>query len=87
MRLTILLPLALSLVAFILSFLALFAGHNHGFMEEYSVLRVSTLWLPSGKRRSGRGHVLTKIFCAVEHEHPWALGSVRQPNPQQLWWW
>jgi hypothetical protein len=34
-------PLVLSLVAFILSILCLFAGHNEGFMEEYAVARVS----------------------------------------------
>ncbi|KAI8672913.1 hypothetical protein NCS56_00755700 [Fusarium sp. Ph1] len=35
-------PLVLSLVAFILSILCLFAGHNEGFMEEYAVARLNT---------------------------------------------
>jgi len=39
-RFFVLLPLVLSLVAFILSMLCLFAGHKEGFMEEYSVARV-----------------------------------------------
>lgn len=33
--------MVLSMVAFILSMLCLFAGHKEGFMEEYSVARVS----------------------------------------------
>jgi hypothetical protein len=39
-RFFVLLPLVLSMVAFILSMLCLFAGHKEGFMEEYSVARV-----------------------------------------------
>ncbi|KAF5615797.1 hypothetical protein F52700_13233 [Fusarium sp. NRRL 52700] len=38
----VLLPLVLSMVAFILSMLCLFAGHKEGFMEEYSVARLNT---------------------------------------------
>ncbi|KAM5348401.1 hypothetical protein ACJ41O_008225 [Fusarium nematophilum] len=34
-------PLVLSLVAFILSILCLFAGHNEGFMEDYAVARLN----------------------------------------------
>lgn len=34
-------PLVLSMVGFILSMLCLFAGHKEGFMEDYSVARVS----------------------------------------------
>ncbi|KAF4450500.1 hypothetical protein F53441_6390 [Fusarium austroafricanum] len=41
-RFFILLPLVLSMVAFILSMLCLFAGHKEGFMEEYSVARLNT---------------------------------------------
>lgn len=33
--------MVLSMVAFILSMLCLFAGHKEGFMEDYSVARVS----------------------------------------------
>ena len=40
-RFLVLLPLVLSLVAFILTTLALFAGHKDGFMEDYAVARVS----------------------------------------------
>lgn len=41
-RFFVLLPLVLSMVAFILSMLCLFAGHKEGFMEEYSVARLNT---------------------------------------------
>ncbi|KAF4952423.1 hypothetical protein FGADI_6781 [Fusarium gaditjirri] len=41
-RFFVLLPLVLSMVAFILSMLCLFAGHKEGFMEEYSVVRLNT---------------------------------------------
>lgn len=40
-RLIVLLPAALSIVGMILSALALFAGHEKGFMEEYAIARVS----------------------------------------------
>jgi hypothetical protein len=35
------LPVTLAVVSFVLSMLALFAGHNQGFMEEYAFVRVS----------------------------------------------
>lgn len=35
--------MVLSMVAFILSMLCLFAGHKEGFMEDYSVARVSLI--------------------------------------------
>ncbi|KAG5972217.1 hypothetical protein E4U55_000877 [Claviceps digitariae] len=41
-RLVILLPMVLTLVAFILSMLALYAGHDKGFMEEYAIIRLDT---------------------------------------------
>ncbi|KAL6913308.1 hypothetical protein ACHAPO_003075 [Fusarium lateritium] len=41
-RFFVLFPMVLSLVAFILSMLCLFAGHKEGFMEEYSVARLNT---------------------------------------------
>ncbi|KAG5999115.1 hypothetical protein E4U54_002054 [Claviceps lovelessii] len=41
-RPVILLPMVLALVAFILSMLARYAGHEQGFMEEYAVLRLDT---------------------------------------------
>lgn len=40
-RFLVLIPLILSLVAFVLTNLALFAGHQQGFMEDYAVIRVS----------------------------------------------
>ena len=52
MRLAVLFPLACSIVAFVLGFLALFAGQKPGFMEDYAILRVSTL-LSSLSRRGG----------------------------------
>ena len=42
-RLLVLLPLALSVGAAILSALALFAGHNKGFMEDFAIVRVRPL--------------------------------------------
>ncbi|KAL0933171.1 sur7 protein [Colletotrichum truncatum] len=42
MHFTAILPLLLSIVAFVLSFLALFAGHKEGFMEDYDVVRLNT---------------------------------------------
>lgn len=42
MHFTAILPLVLSIVAFVLSFLALFAGHKEGFMEDYDVVRLNT---------------------------------------------
>ncbi|KAF9870341.1 SUR7 protein [Colletotrichum karsti] len=42
MHFTAILPLVLSIVAFVLSFLALFAGHKEGFMENYDVIRLNT---------------------------------------------
>ncbi|CAG7564137.1 unnamed protein product [Fusarium equiseti] len=41
-RFFVLFPMVLSMVAFILSMLCLFAGHKEGFMEEYSVARLNT---------------------------------------------
>lgn len=41
-RIFVLFPLVLSLVAFILTILALFAGHKDGFMEDYAIARVIT---------------------------------------------
>ncbi|KAI5464570.1 actin cortical patch SUR7/pH-response regulator pali [Mariannaea sp. PMI_226] len=41
-RLTIVIPLVLSMVAFVLSNLTLFAGREKGFMEEYSIVRLNT---------------------------------------------
>ena len=40
LRFAVLIPLIFSLVAFVLTNLALFAGHQKGFMEEYAVIRV-----------------------------------------------
>ncbi|KAJ0305180.1 hypothetical protein COL5a_010217 [Colletotrichum fioriniae] len=42
MHFTVIVPLVLSIVAFVLSFLALFAGHKEGFMEDYDVVRLNT---------------------------------------------
>ncbi|TEA12961.1 SUR7 family protein pun1 [Colletotrichum sidae] len=41
MHFSTIVPLVLSIVAFVLSFLALFAGHKEGFMEEYDVIRLN----------------------------------------------
>ncbi|KAK6224642.1 SUR7 protein [Colletotrichum tabaci] len=41
MHFTVIVPLVLSIVAFVLSFLALFAGHKEGFMEDYDVVRLN----------------------------------------------
>ncbi|KAF6842275.1 SUR7 protein [Colletotrichum musicola] len=41
MHFTAIVPLVLSMGAFILSFLALFAGHKEGFMEDYDVVRLN----------------------------------------------
>lgn len=41
-RLAVLLPLALSIVAIVLSALCLFAGHEEGFMEDYAIARLNT---------------------------------------------
>jgi len=41
MRVSALLPLACSMVAFILGMLCLFAGHKPGFMEDYHIVSVS----------------------------------------------
>ncbi|KAM0465717.1 hypothetical protein ACHAPV_001774 [Trichoderma viride] len=41
-RFLVLIPLILSLVAFVLTNLALFAGHQQGFMEDYAVIRLNT---------------------------------------------
>lgn len=41
-RIFVLFPLVLSLATFILTFLALFAGHKDGFMEDYAIARVTT---------------------------------------------
>ncbi|KAH0496792.1 hypothetical protein TgHK011_004138 [Trichoderma gracile] len=45
LRFTVLIPLIFSLVAFVLTNLALFAGHQKGFMEEYAVIRLNTSML------------------------------------------
>ncbi|KAH0433235.1 SUR7 protein [Colletotrichum camelliae] len=42
MHFTAIVPLVLSIVAFVLSFLALFAGQKEGFMEDYDVIRLNT---------------------------------------------
>ncbi|KAM0277146.1 hypothetical protein ACHAQH_006041 [Verticillium albo-atrum] len=42
MRLTVILPFLLSVAAFVISFLLLFAGHKEGFMEDYSLVRLNT---------------------------------------------
>ncbi|KAG5921129.1 hypothetical protein E4U42_005964 [Claviceps africana] len=41
-QLVILLPIVLTLVTFILSMLALYAGHEKGFMEDYAIVRLDT---------------------------------------------
>ncbi|KAG5928301.1 hypothetical protein E4U53_002709 [Claviceps sorghi] len=41
-RLVILLPMVLTLVTFILSMLALYAGHEKSFMEDYAIIRIDT---------------------------------------------
>ncbi|OAQ63135.1 SUR7 protein [Pochonia chlamydosporia 170] len=41
-RFLILLPVILAVVSFVLSMLALFAGHKQGFMEDYAVVRLNT---------------------------------------------
>ncbi|PTB70840.1 hypothetical protein BBK36DRAFT_167661 [Trichoderma citrinoviride] len=41
LRFAVLIPLIFSLVAFVLTNLALFAGHQKGFMEEYAVIRLN----------------------------------------------
>ncbi|KDN66544.1 putative SUR7 protein [Colletotrichum sublineola] len=41
MHFTVIVPLVLSIAAFVLSFLALFAGHKQGFMEDYDVVRLN----------------------------------------------
>lgn len=41
LRFIVVIPLILSFVTFVLTNLALFAGHQKGFMEEYAVIRVS----------------------------------------------
>ena len=40
MRITALLPLALAIVAFVLSMLCLFAGHKPGVLEDYHIITV-----------------------------------------------
>ncbi|KAL7937845.1 actin cortical patch SUR7/pH-response regulator pali [Trichoderma chlorosporum] len=45
LRFAVLIPLIFSLVAFVLTNLALFAGHQNGFMEEYAVIRINTTML------------------------------------------
>jgi len=40
MKLTVLFPLALSIVGFVLTILSLFAGHQKGYMEDYDIIRV-----------------------------------------------
>ncbi|KAF7547806.1 hypothetical protein G7046_g8886 [Stylonectria norvegica] len=44
-RFFIFLPLVLSLTAFILTILSLFAGHKEGFMEDYAIARLNTSML------------------------------------------
>ncbi|KAM0328140.1 hypothetical protein ACHAQA_005546 [Verticillium albo-atrum] len=41
MRFTVILPFLLSVAAFVISFLLLFAGHKEGFMEEYALVRIN----------------------------------------------
>ncbi|RFU75213.1 hypothetical protein TARUN_7017 [Trichoderma arundinaceum] len=45
MRFVVLIPLILSFIAFVLTNLALFAGHQQGFMEDYAVIRLNTSML------------------------------------------
>lgn len=42
-RLVVIVPLVLSIIGMVLSALALFAGHQKGFMEEYAIARVSII--------------------------------------------
>ncbi len=42
-RCAVLLPLVFSIVSAVLASLALFAGHQQGFLEDYAVVRVSTV--------------------------------------------
>ena len=41
MRFVAIVPVLLSIAALILTFLAMFAGHKPGFMEDYAVITVS----------------------------------------------
>ncbi|KAL7789484.1 actin cortical patch SUR7/pH-response regulator pali [Trichoderma ceciliae] len=45
LRFIVIIPLILSFVAFVLTNLALFAGHQQGFMEDYAVMRLNTSML------------------------------------------
>lgn len=54
-RLVILVPLVLSIIGMVLSALALFAGNQKGFMEEYAIARVSVIF----QKYHGRSQVLT----------------------------
>ena len=45
MRFSALIPVMLSVAAFILTFLCLFAGSKKGFMEDYAIVTVSALLL------------------------------------------
>jgi general stress protein CsbA len=48
MRLPVIFPLLCYVVALVLAFLLLFAGHKQGFMEDYAVIRVRWLISHSG---------------------------------------
>ncbi|KAL7921197.1 actin cortical patch SUR7/pH-response regulator pali [Trichoderma austrokoningii] len=53
-RFLVLFPLILSLVAFVLTNLALFAGHQQGFMEDYAVIRLNTSELGQNILKDGK---------------------------------
>ncbi|KAH6607680.1 hypothetical protein Trco_003993 [Trichoderma cornu-damae] len=59
LRFVVLIPLILSFVAFVLTNLALFAGHQQGFMEDYAVIRLNASMLGQnvlrGDQESGGG--------------------------------
>lgn len=56
MRFLVLIPLILSFVAFVLANLALFAGHQQGFMEDYAVIRLNTSQLGQDMFKNGKSH-------------------------------
>ncbi|PTB43814.1 hypothetical protein M441DRAFT_65614 [Trichoderma asperellum CBS 433.97] len=53
-RSLVLIPLALSFIAFVLINLALLSGHQQGFMEDYAVIRLNTSMLGQNILRDGR---------------------------------
>ncbi|KAG6007547.1 hypothetical protein E4U21_005848 [Claviceps maximensis] len=66
-RPVILLPMVLTLVAFIFCMLVLYAGHEKGFMEEYAIVRLDTsqighniLGKSSGKKKKGDQEINTR---------------------------